>query len=64
MESAYLSCLGSVGEAIRKSEAKNKFGLNADWKILSEEETTFLMSNIQGGDCSNYDNPVFGFMES
>jgi hypothetical protein len=57
-ESAYLSCLGSVGEGIRTSEAKNKFELSSDWKILDKEETNFLMSKIQGGDCSNYDNPV------
>jgi hypothetical protein len=56
-ESAYMSCLGSVSTAIKKSKSLDKFVANQpDWKILSEDETKLLMQNIRGGDCVNSDN--------
>ena len=58
-ESAYKSCIGSVTNEIGKSEfAKNLFPASDDWKILSESETTLLMQNVRGGDCSRFDNPI------
>ena len=58
-ESAYKSCIYSVASAIQNSEArKNLFLDNSNWKILNDEETDFLMSQIQGGDCSRFDNPT------
>jgi len=56
-ETAYLSCLSSIGSEVWKLEAtKNLAAKNETWKILSSEETDFLLSQAKGYDCGGIDN--------
>ena len=58
-EAAYHSCIGSVANAIQKLDAIDDLVAdNKEWKVLSDEESDFLMSRIQAGDCGGFDNPT------
>ncbi|MBC7898702.1 MAG: hypothetical protein H7070_01495 [Saprospiraceae bacterium] len=67
-DSAYRSCLESVGNIIQIKFSDNSFEpqeyagtllpKNASWKILSESEAEFLVNQIKGSDCSRFNNPA------
>lgn len=54
-DAGYESCIASISSKIEQSNiTENLIGENRNWKILSEEEVIFLMSNIRGGDCGRF----------
>jgi len=58
-DAAYMSCISSITNEIQKlDDTKVLIPKDSNWKILSADETNFLMQKVRGGDCSNFDNLI------
>lgn len=59
-KTAYSSCLDSVAVQIMQLNlSEDFFPKTSSWKILSEIETSRLMSKVHGGDCARFEKPEF-----
>ncbi len=64
-ESAYLSCLASIAsEAWKLDATKNLATKNEEWRILSDEESTLLLTHVQGYDCGGFDNQTLDLWDN
>ena len=59
-EAGYHSCVASIASKIHKLNSVEVLAANnKEWKILSESDVNFLMSQVQGYDCGGVDNQTF-----
>lgn len=57
-EAAYMSCLSSLTDAVRKQEAAQAVANRSDrWTILSTDEVDTVTQNVRGGHCTDSMDP-------